>query len=206
MRITAQAKEENRRRLLEIGAALFRDKGFAETSTRDLAAAAGMATGTIFNYYPNKESLGMALLADAMAVGRAKHSRRRRRGETLVEELFSLINDELRALRPHRGFAAPVLEVALSPFARSEASKEGERTRIEHLETVAAIMRRFGIEELDAVASHFYWTLYLGVLAFWTRDDSPRQEDTLLVIDQSMQLFASTFTAGRNAENEGGDS
>ena len=40
---------------------------------------------------------------------------------------------------------------------------------------------------------HLYWTLYLGVLAFWTRDDSPRQEDSRLVLDQTLHLFAKTI-------------
>ena len=39
---------------------------------------------------------------------------------------------------------------------------------------------------------HLYWTLYLGVLAFWSRDESENQEDTLLVLDRSMHLFAQT--------------
>ena len=41
--------------------------------------------------------------------------------------------------------------------------------------------------ELDAaltpVALQMYWTLYLGVLSFWTNDKSPKQEDTLALED-----------------------
>jgi hypothetical protein len=34
-----------------------------------------------------------------------------------------------------------------------------------------------------------YWTLYLGVFAHWATDDSPHQEDSLAVLDQSLKLF-----------------
>jgi hypothetical protein len=34
-----------------------------------------------------------------------------------------------------------------------------------------------------------YWTLYLGVLAYWATDVSPQQEDTLALLDQSLKLF-----------------
>jgi hypothetical protein len=34
-----------------------------------------------------------------------------------------------------------------------------------------------------------YWTLYTGVLAFWSKDASPRQEDTLALLDQSLAMF-----------------
>jgi hypothetical protein len=32
--------------------------------------------------------------------------------------------------------------------------------------------------------------LYLGVLSSWTKDTSPKQEDTLALLDQSMAMFA----------------
>ena len=41
------------------------------------------------------------------------------------------------------------------------------------------------------MAMHLYWTLYLGVLAFWSRDESPNQEETLVILDQSLRLFVS---------------
>ena len=34
-----------------------------------------------------------------------------------------------------------------------------------------------------------YWTLYTGVLAFWAGDKSPKQEDTLALLDQSLAMF-----------------
>jgi hypothetical protein len=34
-----------------------------------------------------------------------------------------------------------------------------------------------------------YWTLYGGVLMFWAGDGSPRQEDTLLLLDSSLAMF-----------------
>jgi hypothetical protein len=31
--------------------------------------------------------------------------------------------------------------------------------------------------------------LYIGVLAFWAADKSPKQEDTLALLDQSLAMF-----------------
>ena len=36
---------------------------------------------------------------------------------------------------------------------------------------------------------HLYWTLYLGVLDFWTRDETEHQQATLALLDRSMALF-----------------
>jgi hypothetical protein len=40
---------------------------------------------------------------------------------------------------------------------------------------------------------HLYWTLFLGVVAYWSGDDSPNQEDTLAVLDQSMHVFVTSL-------------
>ncbi|KAF0215934.1 MAG: hypothetical protein FD174_3944 [Geobacteraceae bacterium] len=47
MRISEQAKQESRVRILEKGAELFIGKGFEATTTRDIALAAGLAAGTL---------------------------------------------------------------------------------------------------------------------------------------------------------------
>ena len=39
------------------------------------------------------------------------------------------------------------------------------------------------------MALQLYWTLYTGVLAFWAKDTSPKQEDTLALLDESMTMF-----------------
>ncbi len=49
---------------------------------------------------------------------------------------------------------------------------------------------------------HLYWTLYLGVLSFWAADESPNQEDTLVVLDQSMRLFVGSLSSESKNERE----
>ncbi|MCG2591191.1 TetR/AcrR family transcriptional regulator [Ramlibacter sp. XY19] len=57
----------NRRRALIVGAAkLFRRKGFAATSTRDIAAAAGMQSGSPFYHFKSKQALLFAVMEEGM--------------------------------------------------------------------------------------------------------------------------------------------
>ena len=57
MRITAETKTATRQRILDVASELFRRKGFDATATRDIALAAGIAAGTLFNYFPTKEAI-----------------------------------------------------------------------------------------------------------------------------------------------------
>jgi AcrR family transcriptional regulator len=188
MRISNDAKQATRQRILEAARRLFARDGFDATATRDLAGEAGIAAGTLFNYFATKEAVAITLAAEALHLARdAFHESRR--GESVEEDLFALVATSLRHLEPLRGYLRPVLEGPLSPLAGTAAAPEGESIRVEHLETVGAILCRHGQGELSFVTAHLYWALFSGVLAFWVEDGSPHQEDTLAVLDQAVKMF-----------------
>jgi AcrR family transcriptional regulator len=195
MRITAEAKEETRRKILDAAAELFRSRGFDATTTRDIAREAGIAAGTLFNYFVSKEAIVARLAETALAKGRTAFARQAIDGNP-EEELFALAAAELRQLKPLRKFFTPLLETVLSPLAAARGRTEDDCFRAEHLELVAGIARKHGVEELSPVSFQVYWALYTGVLAFWAADKSPRQEDTLAMLDRSMRMFAASLAEG----------
>lgn len=201
MRVTAETKEATRRKILDCAQEQFRTAGFEQTTTRDIARAAGIATGTLFNYFPTKEAIVTALIADSQqrlaVVDAAEY-------QTLEEALFAHVAATLRLWKPYRKYLTPVLETALSPLAESSSSSTEQSLRTEHLATVFELSRRFKLEAaLTPVTLQLYWTLYLGVLAFWTRDSSPKQEDTLALLDESLAMFVSWLS--NRQENLSGD-
>jgi AcrR family transcriptional regulator len=188
MRITNDAKEATRRRILDTARRLFARDGFDAAATRDLAQQAGIAAGTLFNYFPTKEALVVALAAEALQSARDAFDGGRR-GESVEEDLFTLVATALRHLELLRGYLRPVLEGALSPLAGAATAGQGESIRVEHLETVGQVLCRHGQGELSFVTAHLYWALLCGVLAFWVEDGSAHQEDTLAVLDQAVKMF-----------------
>ncbi|MBI5013895.1 MAG: TetR/AcrR family transcriptional regulator [Deltaproteobacteria bacterium] len=204
MRISEQARQDNRARILERAAELFCERGFEATTTRDVAVASGVAAGTLFNYFPTKETLGMTLVAEALAQGADDHRRRCTGDEDLTEDLFLLIASGLRQLRPLRPFLGPVLERSLSPFPRKTVCPEGEAAREAHLAAVANLLGRHGFApRLDPVVIALYWSLYLGILACWTSDPSPNQEATRALIDYSLRLFAQVICGAEPGGDDG---
>lgn len=57
------AKETRRQHILAAAQELFRDCGFAGTTYDDIAKAAGVSRGTVFNHFPYKEALLVASFA-----------------------------------------------------------------------------------------------------------------------------------------------
>ena len=69
MRVSEESRRQTRKRILHAATDLFRD-GYAEATTRAIAAKSGIATGTLFNYFPSKEALGFGeMLAQSRRSG-----------------------------------------------------------------------------------------------------------------------------------------
>ena len=62
----AQDEGNRRQELLHAAARLFREHGFAATTTRDIAAAAGMRSGSPFYHFENKAALLFAVMEQGM--------------------------------------------------------------------------------------------------------------------------------------------
>ena len=156
--------------------------------------SAGIATGTLFNYFPSKEAIAATLISDALTKAKDEFERRRCGEESLEEDLFSYIWTGLRYLQPSRTFLGCALETLLSPLARSFSEHPGDLIRTEHLETVERLIASHGVREpLSVLTIQLYWTLYFGVLAYWATDVSPKQEDTMALLDQSLKLFVTSL-------------
>jgi AcrR family transcriptional regulator len=193
VRVTADAKAVTRARILEASQELFVRVGFEAATTREIATAAKIAAGTLFNYFPTKEAIAVALAAESMAQAHGEQEAQRP-GESLAEDLFALIAVELRHLKPLRPLLKAVLEAALGPTVQAGSSPEGESIRLGHLAVAERLIaQRYPNAVSSPVVMSLYWTLYTGALAFWAGDNSPGQEDTLAVIDHYLKAFAGSL-------------
>lgn len=201
MRITTATKSATRQRILEAAKGLFLGEGWNNTTTREIATTAGIATGTLFNYFPTKEAIAAALIAEALEGAAEEFGRTQE--NSLEADLFTLIWSGLWRLRDYRRFLGQALDTVFSPLARSSPESAGEALRVDHLELVDAAISAHGYSgPRSPVTVQLYWTLYLGIFAFWAADDSPGQEDTLALLDRSLKLFVASLSMGQEGTNE----
>lgn len=108
-RKTADERDDGNRRqdLLRAAARLFRTQGFAATSTRDIATAAGMRSGSPFYHFDNKEALLAAVMQEGMvsaaarqadAMARATAQLKRGKAMTAREALHVLVRSHFEVL------------------------------------------------------------------------------------------------------------
>ena len=91
-------KAANRAAILSAARAVFSAHGYDAVSVRDIVRRTGLASGTFYNYFPDKASIFRALVQDTAAEARLRVRAARRQGvgpEGFVEEgfraLFSFI-------------------------------------------------------------------------------------------------------------------
>ncbi len=106
--------EQREADILQAATTLFTSDGFHATSTRKIAAAAGVSEGTLFNYFKTKNALLLAILdgfyedltdTAAEVVQDTMDTR---------ERLSNLANNHLRALLQNQAIMMRLLQVYLS--------------------------------------------------------------------------------------------
>jgi AcrR family transcriptional regulator len=86
-------KAANRRAILDAAVEVFADLGYGASSVRDIVRRTDLATGTFYNYFPDKEAVLRAVLDDAAArIGERVHAARRE-----APDLPAFVGDGFRA-------------------------------------------------------------------------------------------------------------
>jgi len=163
-------KAETLRRIEAAGWRLFTTQGYEATSTREIAAAADIAAGTLFNYFPEKRSLLIHLMQRQIdaALGRAFETMT---PSTLEQELTHVCDALTRCYAEERRLSRVFIKELL--FTDGEQRAESAAwtfdlvKRIAHL--VATAQRR---GELDAAvdpmeaAQQVFSTHYFGLVTW----------------------------------------
>lgn len=78
-------KQANRAAILDAARAVFADLGYGAASVRDIVRGTDLATGTFYNYFPDKEAVFRALLEESVTEARALARSARRAARSLEE-------------------------------------------------------------------------------------------------------------------------
>jgi AcrR family transcriptional regulator len=121
-------KAQNRRAILDAAQEIFTEMGYGAASIRDVVRRSGLAAGTFYNYFPDKESVFQAVLEEHTTELRRRLREARsqaRDAETIVREgfhaYFSFIVEDralFEMLRRNAGtvrelFDTPALELGI---------------------------------------------------------------------------------------------
>ncbi|MBD3641752.1 MAG: TetR/AcrR family transcriptional regulator [Marinobacter sp.] len=98
-----------RGRLLKEAARLFREKGYERTTVRDLAAAVGIQSGSLFHHFRTKEEILKAVMVETIRLNTALMQAAMEAAETPKDKLRALVRAELESINGQTGEAMAVL-------------------------------------------------------------------------------------------------
>jgi AcrR family transcriptional regulator len=191
-RITSRA-EDTRRKIYEAAMELFREKGFEETTMRDIAAKAGVALGGAYYYYSSKDAIVLAFYREMQEtstplVGGALTDKKK-----LKERIRAVLDQRLKLLAPNRKFCAALFRHApdgadpLSPF-----SEESRLIRDAAIEQMRVAIEGGDVKipaDLRPRLPYLLWLYQMALIMFWLYDRSPDQQRTQRLMEKSLGLL-----------------
>lgn len=137
-------KEDKRELIREAAIRTFSEKGFHQTRAEEIAQAAGVAVGTIYNYFKSKEEVLLDIFATEFEEWKRFYEELRRSGLPVVEQVREILQERFRLLRERR----ELMQVLLRERFKPDKGLKARLTKLyrEIVGYVEDIIRR-GVEE-----------------------------------------------------------
>jgi TetR/AcrR family transcriptional regulator len=111
------SKASRRRQLIESALEVFSKRGFAETTTKEIAAAAGVSEGIIYHHFPTKEAVYTSILDHIWKEGHTEEWLQELHGYAEQDEdealICSVVSKILESYRENRSYQRMMLDAAL---------------------------------------------------------------------------------------------
>ena len=184
------ASEETRRQILDTALTLFRERGFEETTIRDIASRAGLSLGAAYYYFKSKEAIVGAYYDHVQH----EHLRLARgafaKGGDLRDRLRAALHTKIDIMQKDGRLLRALFRYGGDPD--HPLSWFGPGTREQRQLSVDVFAEALSGERLPddvrEAAPTLLWTLHMGVLLYFLYDDSPNQRRTRKLIDAAVDF------------------
>ena len=185
---------ETRNRILSAALNLFRDRGFDETSMREIAAAANVAIGAAYYYFDSKEALVMAFYHQANDAMHETIETALARKTDLKSRLRAVIDVKFEYFRPNRKFLGALLRHAADPsHPLSPFSQETGDIRERDMQHFSVALEGSNLrlpDDLRPYLPKLLWLYQMGLILFWVYDRSPGEARTEKLVEKSLAIVA----------------
>ena len=191
----AQRRDRQRDAILRSAARLFRERGFADTGMRDIAAAADLSAANLYHYFDSKNDLLFYCQDRALDRMLAAITTARRGSRTVPERLRLVLDAHLQTLLDDIEGATAHLQIdSLPPRLRDAIVKKRDRYERAVRRMIADGIRRGELVDMDpavitrAMLGAMNWTVT------WFRPDGA---DTAAAVGEIIARFLVRGIAAR---------
>ena len=197
-----QNKERTKEQILQAALELFRKNGLDGTTTKQISRRAGIAEGTLFNYFKTKEDLALYFFQketdDLIEWFMSEASLRR---APLPERLFAIIHRQLEYISPYEDFIGAVFFRSLQPRSKlSPVSLDSQELRLRYLKFIRDVLvdaeEKEEIPPVGELGAYAVGLFYIGIVLHWLHDTSRGKQKTLALLDRSLKLGTQVLKKG----------
>jgi len=163
-------KAETREKLFRTAMRLFAERGFFQTTTEDITAAADVGQGTFFNYFPSKQHILTVLSGKQIE----KVTAARRQAEAAKTPIREVLYGLMHAIAKEPGRSQPLTRSLFAAFTSHDEVRDLTRETMASgrgllAEIIAAGQKRHEIrKDRDAAAlAMAFQRSVLGTLLLW---------------------------------------
>ena|ERR1051325_11241283 len=195
-------KERTKEQILAAALELFRKNGLDGTTTKQISRQAGIAEGTLFNYFKTKEDLALYFFQketdDLLEWFRGDAHLQKAR---LPEKLFAIIHRQLDYISPYEDFIGAVFFRSLQPRSKlSPLSLDSQELRIKYLRFVRDVLadaeEKEEIPAVGELGAYAVGLFYIGIVLHWLHDTSRGKQKTLALLDRSLKIGTQVLKKG----------
>ena len=185
--------EDTRRKIYEAAMELFREKGFEETTMRDIAAKAGVALGGAYYYFSSKDAIVLEFYRQMQDASNPLMLATLEGKKKLGDRIRCVVEGRLQLLEPNRKFCAALFRHApdsadpLSPF--SEESRQMREGAVEQMRVAVEGSDSKIPVDLQPRLPYLLWLYQMALIMFWLYDRSTNQERTKKLLDKSLGVL-----------------
>jgi AcrR family transcriptional regulator len=193
--------QETRSRILQAAVELFQERGFEESTMRDVAARAGVATGAAYYYFGSKEELVLAYYLSTHEEVQETIGRELATTRDLHERVRTVLEARFEQAWPHRKLYRALFRSGADP--QNPISPFGEQTRELREAGIAAFADAVDGSDVKIpkdLAPHLprlLWLYQMGIVLFWIYDESEDQARTRRLLDRSLDLVVGAIKLSR---------
>lgn len=202
--LRVRKKEATRARIIDVAVRMFGARGIEAPTVEEIAAAAEVGKGTIYNYFRTKEQIVVAFMVDVETRVQERARRFAKARGPLADILVNLIRFHLRLKEPYRDFIRVFLGQFLTRGAElhprlmemQEAINSALLELFQSLQKQGLVRRDVELAELIEI----FKMLHFGVAMVWL-NDSPPYRGTHRLLREEMRLFCRGLAAPKSTRH-----
>lgn len=189
--------QKSREQILQAAFTLFRQKGYEETSMRDIAKEAGMAVGAAYYYFRTKDEMILEIYSRTQRESEIFNREKCSETRNFRKRFSGLLFYRLGLIEEHRKLFVVLTQKGINPSnSLSPFSAETANLRIAAVRLIEDTIEGSDLKissTLRPILPQLLWFFQMAVILFWALDTSRDQSRTRRLVEVALNLMVPLF-------------